>query len=109
MRRRQRPAHFPAAVRSGAALVRAILSCGHYNTPNGIIHPYGAAVPGWKTPALAPTVGGRFYGAKGTFTMALKPEFRRSTLLATALALLAAAALTIPSASPARADHCDDL
>lgn len=41
--------------------------------------------------------------------MASKPEFRRSTLLATALALLAAAALTVSGASPARADRCDDL
>ena len=41
--------------------------------------------------------------------MTLKPQFRRSTLLAAALALLAAAALTMSSASPARADRCDDL
>ena len=41
--------------------------------------------------------------------MTLKPQFRRSTMLAAALALLAAAALTISSASPARADRCDDL
>jgi hypothetical protein len=41
--------------------------------------------------------------------MTLKPEFRRSALLAPALALLAALALTVSSASPARADRCDDL
>jgi hypothetical protein len=41
--------------------------------------------------------------------MALKFQFRRSTMLATALALLAAMALTVSSASPARADRCDDL
>src|SRR2546421_2905773 len=39
-----------------------------------------------------------------TMTLTLRPEFRRSTLLATALALLAAFATT-----PARADRCDDL
>ncbi len=38
--------------------------------------------------------------------MALRPQFRRSTMLATSLALLAATALI---ASPARADRCDDL
>ena len=37
-------------------------------------------------------------------TLTLRPEFLRSTLLATALALLAAFATT-----PARADRCDDL
>src|ERR1700737_2982170 len=41
--------------------------------------------------------------------MALKFQFRRSTMLATALALLAAMALTVSSASPVRADRCDDL
>jgi hypothetical protein len=41
--------------------------------------------------------------------MASKPEFRRSTLLAATLALVGAGALTISGASPARADHCDDL
>jgi hypothetical protein len=41
--------------------------------------------------------------------MALIPEFRRSTLLAAMLALLAAMALTVSGASPARADRCDDL
>lgn len=41
--------------------------------------------------------------------MTLKLQFRRSTVLATALALLAAMALTVSSASPARADRCDDL
>jgi hypothetical protein len=39
----------------------------------------------------------------------MKPGFRRSILLATALASLAALPLTISGASPARADHCDDL
>jgi hypothetical protein len=41
--------------------------------------------------------------------MALKSEFRRSTMLAAALALLIAMALTVSGASPARADRCDDL
>jgi hypothetical protein len=41
--------------------------------------------------------------------MTLKLRFRRSTMLATALALLAAMALTVSSVSPARADRCDDL
>jgi hypothetical protein len=41
--------------------------------------------------------------------MALKFQFRRSTMLATALALLAAMALTVSSVSSARADRCDDL
>src|ERR1019366_258831 len=54
------------------------------------------------------TLCGRFNGAKGHFTMAPRPEFRRSTLLA-ALPLLAALALTVSGASPARADRCDDL
>jgi hypothetical protein len=44
---------------------------------------------------------------KGAFIMTLKSEFRRSALLAAALALLAAIALTF--ASPARADRCDDM
>ena len=38
--------------------------------------------------------------------MTFKPEFRRSTMLA---AVLAAFALTMLAASPARADRCDDL
>jgi hypothetical protein len=38
--------------------------------------------------------------------MTFKPEFRRSTMLA---AVLAALALTMLAASPARADRCDDL
>jgi hypothetical protein len=42
-------------------------------------------------------------------TMILKSKFRRSTLPAGTLALLAAVALTVSGASPARADHCDDL
>jgi hypothetical protein len=41
--------------------------------------------------------------------MTLKSEFRRSTMLAAALALLIAMALTVSGASPARADRCDDL
>jgi len=41
--------------------------------------------------------------------MILKSKFRRSTLPAATLALLAAVALTVSGASPARADHCDDL
>ena len=41
--------------------------------------------------------------------MILKPQFRRSALPATALALLAALALTLSGTSPARADRCDDL
>lgn len=41
---------------------------------------------------------------KGAITMTLNPEFRRSTMLAVTLALLAAL-----SATPARADRCDDL
>ena len=40
--------------------------------------------------------------------MTLKIQFRRSTLLA-APVLLAAFALTVSGASPARADRCDDL
>jgi hypothetical protein len=41
--------------------------------------------------------------------MALKLEFRRSPLLAAALALLVALALTTFGTSPALADRCDDL
>ena len=41
--------------------------------------------------------------------MTFKPEFRRSTLLAAAVALPVALALTMLAASPARADRCDDL
>ncbi|MGB9115552.1 MAG: hypothetical protein WCC91_09750, partial [Bradyrhizobium sp.] len=41
--------------------------------------------------------------------MALKVEFRRSTMLAAALAPLAAIALTVSGATPARADRCDDI
>jgi hypothetical protein len=44
--------------------------------------------------------------AEGAFTMALLPDFRRSTLLA---ATLAAMALIVSGTSPARADRCDDL
>ena len=46
---------------------------------------------------------------KGAFVMTLRTEFRRSTILAAALALLSAIALTITSANPARADRCDDI
>src|SRR6266403_4284545 len=41
--------------------------------------------------------------------MTFKSEFRRSTLLAAAVALPVALALTMLAASPARADRCDDL
>jgi hypothetical protein len=41
--------------------------------------------------------------------MTFKPQPCRSTTLATASAVLAALALTVFSASPARADRCDDL
>jgi hypothetical protein len=41
--------------------------------------------------------------------MALRPKFRRSSLLAATLALLAAMALTVSGISPAHADRCDDL
>jgi hypothetical protein len=41
--------------------------------------------------------------------MTLKSYFRRSTMLAATLALLAAMAVTISGTSPARADRCDDL
>jgi hypothetical protein len=41
--------------------------------------------------------------------MTFKPEFHRSTLLAAAVALPVALALTMLAASPARADRCDDL
>jgi len=57
-----------------------------------------------ENPALAPTAYERFNGAKGHSQMAMKPGFRRSTMLAAALALLAAL-----STSPAHADRCDDL
>jgi hypothetical protein len=46
---------------------------------------------------------------KGAITMTSRLEFRRSTVLATRLALLAAIALTVSGTSPARADRCDDL
>jgi hypothetical protein len=41
--------------------------------------------------------------------MTLNVEFRKPTMLATALAPLAAIALAVTSASPARADRCDDV
>src|SRR5258708_39684220 len=47
--------------------------------------------------------------AQRGITMTLNSKFRRSTMLATAVALLAAFALTVSGASPAHADHCDDL
>jgi hypothetical protein len=59
--------------------------------------------------ALALSVGGRFNARKGAITMALIPDFRASTLVAVALTLLAAFALTVSGASPARADRCEDL
>jgi hypothetical protein len=57
-----------------------------------------------KTLALALTGGGRFNGAKGAFTMEVKSELRRS---AGAVALLMV--IFVLTASPARADRCDDL
>jgi hypothetical protein len=45
--------------------------------------------------------------AQRGFTMTSRPEFRRSSLLAATLALLAA--IVACGASPARADRCDDL
>jgi hypothetical protein len=41
--------------------------------------------------------------------MALKVEIRRSTTLAAAIAPLAALVLTVTTATPARADRCDDI
>jgi hypothetical protein len=41
--------------------------------------------------------------------MALRMEVLRSTMLAAALAPLAAIALAVTSATPARADRCDDI
>jgi hypothetical protein len=41
--------------------------------------------------------------------MTLRLQFRRSTVLAAALAMLITIALTISATSPARADRCDDL
>jgi hypothetical protein len=41
--------------------------------------------------------------------MTLGPQFRGSSVLATALALLAAISLTALTTSPARADRCDDI
>jgi hypothetical protein len=41
--------------------------------------------------------------------MASRLKIRRSTALATALALLTALAVTISNTSPARADRCDDI
>ena len=41
--------------------------------------------------------------------MTLRLEFQGSTMLAAVLALLAAIALTISGATPARADRCDDI
>src|SRR5260221_3843977 len=50
----------------------------------------------------------RFQWRKGASTMTLKLQFRRSTMLAAALTLLAAISLSAFGASPARADRCDD-
>ena len=47
--------------------------------------------------------------AQGDFTMAPRLEVRRPTVFAAALAPLAAMALIITSATPARADRCDDI
>jgi hypothetical protein len=41
--------------------------------------------------------------------MTLRHQFRKRTLFAATLALLAAAALTVSGTAPARADRCDDL
>src|SRR5712671_4546444 len=41
--------------------------------------------------------------------MTLKLQFRRSTMLAAALTVLAAISLSASGASPARADRCDDI
>jgi hypothetical protein len=41
--------------------------------------------------------------------MTLRHQFRRPTLFAAMLALLAATALTVSGTSPAHADRCDDL
>src|SRR3979490_3474800 len=43
------------------------------------------------------------------FMMTLELEFRRSTIFAGALVLLAAMLMSISGASPARADRCDDI
>jgi hypothetical protein len=47
--------------------------------------------------------------AHGGYHMTSRPEFRRSTMHATRLALLAALTLATVGATPARADRCDDL
>jgi hypothetical protein len=47
--------------------------------------------------------------AQGGIHMTLNVEIRRSTMLAAAVALLAAIALTVSGATPARADRCDDI
>ncbi len=59
-------------------------------------------------PTLAQSAPGRFNTPQGAITMTSRLLFRRPTLLAAMLALLGAMALTV-SASPARADRCDDL
>src|SRR6202047_2846111 len=46
---------------------------------------------------------------KGAFNMTFRAEFRGSTILAAAIAPLAAMALSLSSATPARADRCDDI
>jgi hypothetical protein len=56
---------------------------------------------------LALSVRGRFNGVKGHLRMTLNLGFRRPT--AAAAVFLAALALTVSAASPARADRCDDL
>jgi hypothetical protein len=61
-----------------------------------------------EKPALALSARGRFNGAKGHSKMTLRLRFRRSTVLAAALALTTLA-LTLSAASPARADRCDDI
>jgi len=47
--------------------------------------------------------------AQRASTMTLKLQFRRSTMLAAALTLLATISLSLSGASPARADRCDDI
>jgi hypothetical protein len=59
-------------------------------------------------PTLARTALGRFNGAKGQFTMALKVDVLRSTTLAATMAL-AAVFFVLAAATPARADRCQDI
>ena len=90
-----------------AKLMRRLWPC--FSTFADVCSPTNPVSGKSKKPALALTVGGRFNAREGAFTMALIPEFRRSTLLAAMLGLLATMALTVSGVSPARADRCDDL